>query len=148
VVNPALIFPFSRKVTRSVGGGRGSAVDPFSDRDLEPTCIVAACIVRSSLQLNILSDQQESMNGGYTNRSTIVGCIVRRGCLLLETGYECIEEFHGGVTPFAAENRQSWLSHITGKGDVLFSLLFNLLFRHSYKVAPVHFVYHLLAKCV
>jgi hypothetical protein len=53
-----------------------------------------------------------------------VACVVRGGCLLLETRYECVEEFHGSVAPFAAGNmRVTAESRIIIDGHTLFAPL-------------------------
>ena len=117
-----------------MGSGRSTAIEPFSDDYLQSACIVATSIIRTCLQLNVMRDWSKSVkNGRYAHRCTIAGCVLCSGRLLFEAWYKCIEQFHGGVTAFAADINTSvtYKSHMqrgSHYDGVLFLLLFDLVF--------------------
>ena len=72
-------------------------------------------------------------NGSYAHRCTIASCVLSSGRLLFEAWYKCIEQFHGGVTPFAANinmsvTSKSHMQRGSRYDGVLFLLLFDLVF--------------------
>jgi hypothetical protein len=54
MVDTTLAFPSSRYT--SVGVGIRMAVEPFGDHNLQSAGVIAACIVRTGLQLKPMSD--------------------------------------------------------------------------------------------